>query len=136
MLRVFPLLAIPVVVYALFALPSGAEHMRAGLATEAFSIPLAGGTPCSVSRGQLLTIFAIVCLFFEVLKSTRPTTAAMIDNSLAVGVFVISLIAFLLIPAFGTTEFFLILLMCVLDFMAGFVVMISTSRRTVDYTHQ
>ena len=133
MLRIFPLLAVPVVIYALFALPSGAEVMRAALATPAFSVPLASGSPCIVTRGHLLTILAIVCLFFEVLKSTRPTNAAMLDNALAVGVFVVSLILFLLAPGFGTTEFFLILLMCVLDFMAGFVVMISTSRRTVDY---
>jgi hypothetical protein len=133
MLRIFPLLAIPVIVYALFAFPAGAEGMRSGLAAEAFAVPLASGAPCVVSRGQLLTIFAVICLFFEVLKSTRPTSAAMIDNSLAVAVFVIALILFLLAPGFGTTEFFLILLMCVLDFMAGFVVMITTSRRTVDY---
>jgi hypothetical protein len=117
-------------------LPAGAEGMRNALAMPAFSVPLASGTPCVVSRGQLLTILAIICLFFEVLKSTRPSGAAMIDNALAVGVFVIALILFLLVPGFGTTEFFLILLMCVLDFMAGFVVMITTSRRTVDYTHQ
>jgi hypothetical protein len=135
MLRIFPLLAIPAVVYAIIAFPAGAEGMRTGLAMPAFTAALASHSQWVVSRGQLLTMFSIVCLFFEVLKSTRPTTSAIVDNTLAVGVFVICLLAFLLLPAFGTTEFFLILMMCVLDFMAGFVVMISTARRTVDYLH-
>ena len=133
MLRIFPLLAVPVIVYALFAFPAGAEGMRQGLAMPAFAVPLASGSPCVVTRGHLLTILSIVCLFFEVLKSTRPSGAAMIDNALAVGVFVVALVLFLLVPGFGTTEFFLIVLMCVMVFMAGFVVMITTSRRTVDY---
>ena len=135
MLRIFPLLALPVIIYALFAFPAGAEGMRNALATQAFGVPLASGGTCVVTRGHLLIIFAIICLFFEVLKSTRPTSAAMIDVVLAVGVFIVALIAFLLLPGFGTTEFFIILLMCVLDFMSGFVVMVTTARRTVDYTN-
>ena len=135
MIRLFPLLIIPAVIYALFAFPAGAEGMRQGLASPAFTLPLASHSEWVVSRGHLLTMFAIICLFFEILKSTTPTTTAMIDNSLSVGVFVIALLLFLLVPAFGTTEFFYILLMSVLDFMAGFVVMISTARRTVDYVN-
>ena len=43
------------------------------------------------------------------------------------------LVLFLLVPSFSTAEFFLIVLMALLDFMAGFTVMTFTSRRTVEY---
>jgi hypothetical protein len=134
-MRAFPLLLIPAIIYALFAIPAGAAGMHAGLAEQAFAIAMPSGTEWIVTRGHLITILATVCLFFEVLKSTRPSTQAIIENSASVGVFVVCLIAFLLAPGFGSTEFFLIVLMCVLDFLAGFVVMISTARRTVDYVN-
>ena len=37
------------------------------------------------------------------------------------------------LPGFGTTEFFLIMLMSILDFMAGAIVMVSSAKRTVEY---
>jgi hypothetical protein len=133
MLRAIPLLAIPAVVYAMIAMTAGSAAIVTTMASPAFSMTLASGAEWVITRGHLVTLLGIVCLFFEILKSTRPTANAMIDNSLSVLVFVSCLVAFLLAPGFGTTEFFLIILMSLLDFLAGFIVMVSTARRTVDY---
>jgi hypothetical protein len=132
-LRAVPLMLFPAVVYALFALPSGIDGIRAALDTPAFTLATVSGAMFEVERGHLLTLFAIVCLFFEIVKSSVPTTSALIENSLAVLLFAALLTLFLLVPAFATAEFFLIMTMCALDFMAGAVVMVFTSRRTVAY---
>ncbi|MEJ0022439.1 MAG: hypothetical protein WDN76_02700 [Alphaproteobacteria bacterium] len=131
-LLIFPLLTFPAVVYALLAATHGAG-VTDYLATQVFSIDMAGGGKWVLTHGHLYIIFAILCLFIEIIKSVRPTTQAMIDLSLSVGLFVILLIVFILVPGFGTTEFFLIMLMSILDFMAGAIVMVSSAKRTVEY---
>ncbi|MGE3142575.1 MAG: hypothetical protein AB7L65_04595 [Hyphomonadaceae bacterium] len=134
-LRAFPLMALPAIVYALFALPLGVDAMRAGLAAPAFTLSMASHAQLVFTRGHLMTIFAIMCLFLEVARSTRPTGTALVENSFSVLLFILMLIAFLLGPAFATGEFFLIMLMCLLAFMSGATVMLFTARRTVEYDH-
>ena len=130
---VFPLLAIPALFYALLAAPHGGVEVNAWLAKPAFTIGMSGGGQWVLTSGHIFTLLSIFCLFFEIIKSVRPTTEGLIDNSLSVGVFIICLIMFLLVPGFGTTEFFMIMLMSVLDFMAGAVVMVTAARRSVEF---
>ena len=132
-LRAVPLMLLPALVYTLFALPLGAEGIRLALDRPAFAIAMVSQADWVVTRGHLLTMFAILCLLLEIVKSTTPTTSAMIENTLAVLLFTLMLVAFLLSPPFATSEFFLILMMTALDFMAGAVVMVFTARRTVAY---
>ena len=54
-------------------------------------------------------------------------------SGLAFVVFTISFICFLLNPSFGTIEFALIMVMMLIDFMAGFIVMVVSARRDVSY---
>lgn len=130
---VFPLLAVPAIFYALFAFAVGNEGMTNGLASQAFAMTMASGGLWKLTWGGLLVTFAVLCLFVEILKSTKPSNAAMVDNGLSVGTFIVCLILFILAPGFATTEFFIILLMSLLDFLAGMVVMVSTAQRTVAY---
>jgi hypothetical protein len=132
-LGAFPLLFIPAFFYALFAFGAGAQGMADGLRATAFSMPTAGGNQWVVTWGHLLIIFATLCLFVEILKSARPTRLGMLDNGLSVGVFILCLISFILIPGFGTSEFFIIMLMSLLDFLAGSIIMVQTAQRTVQY---
>ena len=134
-MTIFPLLILPGLFYAVFAAPNGGAGVNQYLATQVFSIDMAGGSQWVLTHGHLFIIFAIFCLFVEIIKSVRPTTQAMIDLSLSVGVFIIMLILFLLVPGFGTTEFFLIMLMSILDFMAGAIVMVNSAKRDVGFDH-
>ena len=72
-------------------------------------------------------------LFIEVIKSTQATRASLIENGLAFVVFTGCFIMFLLNPSFGTIEFALIMVMMLIDFMAGFIVMVVSARRDVSY---
>jgi general stress protein CsbA len=134
-LGAIPLLSVPVVVYALFAFPSGVA-MTEGLAGEAFSWTMPSEMNWVFTWGGLFLLLAIVCLFIEVLKSARATASAMVDTALTIVLFIACFLLFLLVPGFATTEFFLILMMVVLDFVAGFVIMVNTAQRTVSFDGQ
>lgn len=131
-IQVFPLLVIPALLYALIALPSG-DNVTAAMASQAFAMPLASSALWVVSWGHVIVMVSVITLFLEILKSTTPSSAQMIDNGLSVGVFILAFILWLLVRPFGTAEFFVIVLMCLLDFLAGSVIMTRVSQRTVQY---
>ena len=102
------------------------------MASPAFGMHLPSGMEWVVSRGHVFIIFAVLCLVVEELKATQPTRSALIGSALSVLLFIVCLMLFLFVPGCGTGEFFLVVLMCVLDFLVGMVVMLVASRRTVD----
>ncbi len=134
-LGAIPLLTVPVIIYAAFAFPSGVT-MTQGLTAEAFSWMMPSGMNWVFTWGGLFLLLSIVCLFIEVLKSARSTASAMVDNALTIALFIAAFMMFLLAPGFATTEFFLILMMVLLDFVAGSVIMINTAQRTVTFDGQ
>jgi hypothetical protein len=72
-------------------------------------------------------------LFVELLKSTTSRKIAIINHSLSMVLFIACLVEFLLFPAFGTSIFFLLTVMVLLDVLAGFIVTIVSARRDVDF---
>lgn len=94
-------------------------------------VPLFSGTVMKVSVNGALVIAGLVLLFFEVLKSTRISNIAVIDHMLSTFVFIGYLVAFLLVPAAGNQFFFMLLLMSLIDVMAGFSVSITAARRDI-----
>ncbi len=134
-LGAIPLLTVPTLIYALFAFPAGVA-MTEGLSQEVFALTMPSETPWIFTWGGVLLLFSILTLFIEVMKSTRATASAMVDNGLSIALFIACFLLFLLVPGFATTEFFLIMLMVMLDFVAGFVIMVNTAQRTVNFDGQ
>lgn len=130
-MQVFPLLIIPALLYGIIALASGGA-INETLASQALAIPLPT-TQWVVTWGHLITLVAVIFLFLEILKSTTPSAAQMLDNGLSVALFIVCFVLWLLASPFGTSEFFIIVLMCLLDFLAGSVIMTRVSQRTVQY---
>lgn len=127
--RIIPLLLFPMLLYAAVAMTMDPQTVQASLNEPFFSAMLPSGAMFVVTRGYGFVILAAALLFIEVIKSTSATRSALIENGLAFVLFTISFILFLLNPSFGTIEFALIMIMMLIDFMAGFVVMAITSRR-------
>lgn len=138
MFAAFPLLALPVVVYNLLVLTmeGGFKSMTAGadLGRQMFSIHMASGATWPVSLGDLILSGSLVVLFVELLKSTTSQRVAIINHTLSMVLFIICLIEFLLFPGFATSTFFLLMLMVLLDFLAGFIVTVVSARRDIDFT--
>jgi len=152
--NVFPLILIPVLIYNIWAFASsaGSTHpatVRAHLNAPMWEpgIPMAsreldlnaaieGATQAvhwTITFGDLLVLIALGLLFIELLKSTSTGTAAIFNHALSMLVFIICLVEFLLHPAFATSAFFLIMVMSLLDVLAGVVVTIVSARRDVEF---
>jgi len=132
-LRAVPLLVFPAIMYAAVAMTMDPAGVRGSLDQIFLSLTLPSGANFVVTRGHGLTMLAAGMLFLEIIKSTHANTAALVENGLAFVAFVIAFILFLLNPAFGTIEFALIMVMMLVDFMAGFIVMTVSSRRDVAF---
>ena len=145
---VFPLLVIPVVIYNLMAflfsggdgIPGdpveGAEAVGLGLAPlmdelqgTFLTLPMISGVRWELTNGDALILLAIGLLFIEVLKSTSTGTATIMNHAVSMVLFIICLIEFLLIGNFGTSVFFILTIMTLLDVLAGVVVTIVSARR-------
>jgi len=133
--RSIPLLALPTLLYALMAIPMSVEDVRATLDAVLFSIALPSGDVWSVQWGHLLTSAAALLLMIEIVKSARAATSSLVENALALLLFTLQLIFFLLVGGFGTTDFAAIMIMTLIDFMAGAMVMIYATRRDVHYNN-
>jgi hypothetical protein len=130
---IFPLMIIPVLVYNVLALGgqafSTAEAIRTRLDTDFLSLPMASDTLWHITPGHALIGLSLLMLFFELLKSTGVGRAAVMNHAFSLILFIICLVEFLMLPAFATSVFFLIMLMALLDVMAGFMVTIAAARR-------
>ena len=137
MFAAVPLLALPVIIYNLVALTlaGGFRAMDASvrMTDKLFTIHMTSKADWAVSLGDLLIAASLVVLFVELLKSTTSRKIAIINHSLSMVLFILCLVEFLLFPAFGTSVFFLLTTMVLLDVLAGFIVTIVAARRDVDF---
>lgn len=140
--NVFPLILIPVLTYNIWAFGATAANngdgaaVRAHLETAWVNMPMASGASWIISFGDVMVLLALILLFVELLKSTSTGTAAIFNHALSMLVFIICLVEFLLHPAFATSVFFIILVMALLDVLAGVVVTIISARRDVEFAGQ
>src|SRR5262245_20141586 len=120
----FPLTALVVIAYNVLAfLPGFAPG------AEIAEFTMTSGATVALTTGDALVLAGLVVLFFEMLKSARPRGGAIIDHILSVGVFIIALVEFLLVPFAGTASFLIITILCIIDVVAGFSVSIIAARR-------
>lgn len=138
---VFPLLAIPVIIYNIIALgvPVGAvvtsaagnsvAPLLAQLNDALIPISMPGGVTWELTGGDLLIVMSIALLFLEILKSTGTGTATIMNHAVSLMLFIVCFVQFLLMSNFATSTFFIIMIMTLLDMAAGVVVTIVSARR-------
>lgn len=124
-LLIAPFLAYNLVVFLFF----GGNPVNWGFGL--FSIPMPSGMPWAITAGDFLLVIGIVCLFFEVLKSTNIARSSILEHMLSMLVFVAFLVEFLLVGAASSSVFFLLMVMSLIDVVAGFTVSITSASRDV-----
>ena len=126
---IFPLLAIPIVIYNLMALTAGpdAAAFAATLADPARGTQVFG--EWRITGGDILIILSMMFFFVEILKSTSTGSSTIANHAVSMLVFIVCLVEFLLLPNFQTSIFFILTVMCLLDVLAGVVVTIVSARR-------
>ncbi|MEM6929427.1 MAG: hypothetical protein AAF602_20980 [Myxococcota bacterium] len=156
MLQAFPLLIVPILIYNVFAfigdIPgvevqetwcSPAVHIVCCELQAAFiEVPMIARFPADpgelgvravwpISMSDLLMALGLVMLFFELMKSTQIQQSSLVNHALSLLLFIAGLIEFLLLPQFATSTFFFLIIMALLDVLAGFIVTIASARRDV-----
>lgn len=120
----FPLLILVLIAYNALVFLTGVR-----LDGEIFSMTMVSGAQWSFKVSDVLLLFALILLFFEILKATRTGAGAVLDHLLSTAVFIIALLEFILVAQAATTTFFLIMVITLLDVIAGFSVSITSARR-------
>ena len=126
MLRMFPLLIIPIIIYNLFALGGGAiaQGDVHSLLVTTTSIPMFSGQHWDISFGDFLLMLSLLLLFAEIIKATHTTSMELINHGLSMLVFVAALIEFITLKGFANSVFFFIMMMTLFDTMAGYTISI------------
>jgi hypothetical protein len=122
-LRAVPLLGFVLVLANLLAL------LGEGFDTLLLKFTMTSGVDMRLDAGDVIVLTGLVLLYFEVFKATRTSNASILDHVASLAVFVVALVEFLLLPRFAHGAFLALLLMSLIDVVAGFTVTISTARR-------
>lgn len=127
-----PLMIVPFILYnlGLAGLLGGGE---APWPRELFSVPMMSGGVFSLTSADLIVLVALLLFFFEILKSTRTSNASVIDHLLSTFVFVAFLVEFLLVRGAATSLFFTLMIIALVDVLAGFAVSLRASSRDVHF---
>jgi hypothetical protein len=111
----FPLLLIPLAVYNIIVwlMPT------VSLSEPVLKLTLMSGAEWPITLGDMLLAFAAVMLLLEIVKGARPGAKYLTDHLLSLIVFGAAAAEFLLWPKFGTSIFFLLTLLALVDFLSG-----------------
>src|SRR5205085_2254949 len=88
-------------------------------ATPLFTLALMSGTAWPVTLGDVLIALGILLLMFEVIKGARPGAKYFMDHLLSLVVFAGAAAEFVLLPQFGTSTYFLLTMLALVDFLCG-----------------
>lgn len=122
----FPLLLIPLAVYniVVFLMPG------VSMTETLFRLPLMSGTEWPITLSDMLLALGMLLLLLEVIKGARPGAKYLMDHLLSLVVFGAAGAEFVLWPKFGTSTFFLLTLLALVDFLGGIALRV---RRSVQY---
>ena len=126
-----PLMLIPFILYNIAMLGAFGGGGVEGLKTVVTSVNMMSGATWTMSLGDLFIVISLVILFFEIFKATRRSSVALLDHLFSMALFVIFLVEFLLVQGAATQIFFILMLVSLVDVIAGFTVSIKSASRDV-----
>ncbi len=111
----FPLLLIPLAIcnIIVFLMPG------VSFVTPLFTLTLMSGVAWPVTLSDVLIALGILLLLFEVIKGARPGSKYFMDHLLSLVVFAGAAAEFVMLPQFGTSTYFLLTMLALVDFLSG-----------------
>ena len=111
----FPLLLIPLAIYNIivFLMPG------VSFADPVLKLTLMSGAEWPLTLSDMLLALAVLMLLFEVIKGARPGAKYLTDHLLSLIVFGGAAAEFLLWPRFGSSTYFLLTMLALVDFLSG-----------------
>lgn len=132
MLGAVPLLIIPFILYNLGLTGLFGPTIPDPWTAEMFSVSMMSGGVWSMTLGDVLIVVALILLFAEMLKSTRTSNASVVDHLLSTFVFVAFLVEFLLVRGAAHSVFFTLMVIALVDVLAGFSVSLRSAGRDLN----
>jgi hypothetical protein len=126
-----PLLLIPLAVYNLIAFLTPVAWD-----SKLFTIAMMSGAEWTVTLSDVIITLALILLFFEIVKATRQTRRSIVDHLLSTLVFVAAIVEFLLVKQAGTSLFAILIVICLVDVVAGYSVSIRSAGRNYTVEHE
>jgi hypothetical protein len=123
----FPLLVITFAIYNMIVFLTPSLAWTASIVT----IHLISGQDWTVTPEDILLAFAIVLLGVEVIKATRMGIRGLMDHVLSMVLFIVMLVEFLLVQRAGTSTFFILMVISLVDVLAGFIITARTAQRDI-----
>ena len=119
-----PLLLNPLAVYniLIFLMPGVA------LTAPLLTLTLISGAAWSVTLSDFLLAAGILLLLLEIVKAARPGSRFVMDHLLSFVIFAAACAEFLLLPPFGTSTYFLLGLLTLVDFLGGLALRVRRGR--------
>src|SRR3979490_380566 len=111
----FPLLLIPLAICNIIVFLMRDVPLTATLVT----LPLMSGVGWPVTLSDVLIALGILLLMFEVIKGARPGSKYFMDHLLSLVVFGGAAAEFVMLPQFGTSTYFLLTMLALVDFLSG-----------------
>jgi hypothetical protein len=111
----FPLLLIPLAVYNIIAFLMRDVAFDVPLIT----VPLPSGTAWPVTLGDVLLTLGVLLLLCEVIKGAHPGAKYLMDHLLSLLLLCGAGAEFVLLPRFGTSTYFLLTTLSLVDFLSG-----------------
>ena len=133
MLGLVPLLIVPFILYTLGLIGLFGGPVPEIWTQGIFSVSMMSGDVWSMTLGDLMVLIGLVLLFVEVMKSTRTSNVSVIDHLLSTFVFVAFLVEFLLVRGAGHSVFFTLMVISLVDVLAGFSVSLRAAGRDVNF---
>ena len=100
---------------------------------QLFIAKLLSGAEWRFAVADLILVVSLVFLYIEIFRATRTSTVSIVNHVLSLLVFIACLIEFIVLPQAGTSTFFLIMLMTLIDVIGGFTVTITAARRDIGF---
>jgi hypothetical protein len=124
----FPLLLVPFAIYNIIAFLTPGVAWTSPVTT----VHMMSQVDWVLTWEDVLIAFGIFLLWIEIIKSTRVGMRSVMDHILAMGLFIGMLVEFLLVPQAGTSTFFLLMVLALVDVLAGFIIGMRSGRRQVE----
>jgi hypothetical protein len=124
----FPLLLVPFAIYNMIA------FLMAGVSwtSPVTTVHMMSGQDWVLTWEDVLLGLSILLLWIEIIKSTRLGMRSVMDHILAMALFIAMLVEFLLVQQAGTSTFFLLMMIALVDVLSGFIIGMRSGRRQVE----
>ncbi|MEA2939652.1 MAG: hypothetical protein QOD09_181 [Bradyrhizobium sp.] len=121
----FPLLLIPLAIcnIIVFLMPG------VSFVAPLFTLTLISGAAWPVTLSDVLIALGILLLLFEVIKGARPGSKYFMDHLLSLVVFAGAAAEFVMLPQFGTSTYFLLTMLALVDFLSGIALRVRRKAR-------